>query len=230
MRSVKHLWKHLAICAIALSVAYASGCTYYMPAAVSSTSIGNQGEVPVKVVSGRSEASYFLAFGPFGDDSLLAALEDARSKGDGDTLANVFVDRKLFCVPHCGFALYTSIETKVTGTLVKYQDARSSQFQKPVAQPPIAGNSQSAVAVLATELAYKQLAEAFRQGPATAKSLFASFGGPTKDQLRKVVLSKFNRTSALSWRVQHLPSTPDDEKPFLNWFLTANTDYKVERN
>ena len=100
-------WTQLMACTMATMVLSLSGCTYYMPAAVSSTSIGNQGEIPVKVVSGRSEASYFLVFGPFGDDSLQAALEDARRQGDGDTLANVFVDRKLFCIPTCSWSLYT---------------------------------------------------------------------------------------------------------------------------
>lgn len=40
--------------AIPLTLFGASGCTYYMPVAVSSSSIGNKGEIPVKVVSGRS--------------------------------------------------------------------------------------------------------------------------------------------------------------------------------
>ena len=53
-------WTQLMACTMATMVLSLSGCTYYMPTAVSSTSIGNQGEIPVKVVSGRSEASYFL--------------------------------------------------------------------------------------------------------------------------------------------------------------------------
>lgn len=230
MNEMNPCWKHFSAGAALLAMLYASGCTHYMPAAVSSTSIGGQGEVPVKVVTGRSKASYFLAFGPFGDDSLLAALEDARGKGDGDTLANVFVDRKLFCVPHCGFSLYTSVETEVTGTLVKYQDDRSSKFKNPAIQPSIADNSKDSVAVLATEIAYKQVAAAFAQSPQTAKSLFASYGSRTKEELRALVISKFDRTSALSWKIRHLSGTPENEKPFLNWFVSANTDYKVEGN
>lgn len=97
-----------------------SGCVHYMPAAVSSTSIGSKYEVPVRTVTGTSSAYYVLGLGPTGDDSLNAAIEDAKSQAPSDSIANVFVDRKLTCVPVCGFSLFKRIDTMVYGTLVKY--------------------------------------------------------------------------------------------------------------
>ena len=97
-----------------------SGCAHYMPAAISSTSIGSKYEVPVKTVTGTSSAYYVFGFGPTGDDSLNAAIEDAKSNAPSDSIANVFVDRKLTCFPVCGFSVFTRIDTMIYGTLVKY--------------------------------------------------------------------------------------------------------------
>lgn len=108
--------------AVLLAVSF-SGCVHYMPAAVSSTSIGSKYEVPVKTVIGTSSAYYVFGFGPTGDDSLAAAIEDAKSEAPSDSIANVFIDRKLTCFPVCGFSIFTRIDTIVYGTLVKYTDA-----------------------------------------------------------------------------------------------------------
>lgn len=197
-----------------------------MPAAVSSTSIGNQGEIPVKVVSGRSEASYVLFFGPFGDDSLLAALEDARSKGDGDTLANVFVDRKLFCFPVCGFSLYTSIETRITGTLVKYQDERSRLHQTSTGPGPIKSVDGGAKVNASAEEAYGQLLAAYGKDQSTAESVHTSFSFKTKDDLKDFVLTKRGKFSAMSWKIAIPENISDIEKRFLHWYLKTYTDYK----
>lgn len=224
-RKVDCSWTLLTSHALALMLLSFSGCTYYMPMAVSSTSIGNQGEIPVKVVSGRSEASYFLFFGPFGDDSLLAALEDARNKGDGDTLANVFIDRKLFCVPLCGFSLYTSIETRITGTLVKYHDERSRQFQKAATglNQNIEGGSK--INVVAEE-AYGQLLASFGKDQLEAEAVHNSFSNKTKNDLKDFVLTKRRKFTAMSWKIVLPENIPEIEKRFLHWYLKTYTDYK----
>jgi len=212
---------------LALMLLSFASCTYYMPVAVSSTSIGNQGEIPVKVVSGSSEASYFLVFGPFGDDSLLAALEDARSKGDGDTLANVFVDRKVFCIPFCGFPLYTSVETRITGTLVKYQDERSERFRNALSgQNSISYSGGGSRINLVAEEAYGQMLAAFGKDALTAESAHNSFSSKTKNDLKDFVLTKRGRFSATSWKIALPENIPEVEKRFLHWFLKTYTDYK----
>lgn len=201
-----------------------SACTYYMPMTVSSTSIGNQSEVPVKVVSGRSEASYFLIFGPFGDDSLQAALEDARRQGDGDTLANVFVDRKLFCVPTCGWSLYTAVETRVTGTLVKYQDERSRQFVKAPEKVVLIPNSTKLD--IAAEAAYNQLLMSFGEDQLAAEAVFESFSGQTRNDLKQFVLTKRGNGSAWNWKLAVPADASGNEKRFLYWYVKNYTEYK----
>jgi hypothetical protein len=89
--------------------------------AVSSAPLGPK-EHPVAIVSGQSSAYYFLGMGPTGDDSIQAAVEDAKQQKNSDTIMNVFVDRKLFCFPVCGFSLVTQVTTRIYGTLVKYDD------------------------------------------------------------------------------------------------------------
>ncbi len=221
---VQH-WAKLMSCAMAVMQLSITGCTYYMPVAVSSTSIGNQGEIPVKVVSGSSEASTFLfIFGPFGDASLQAALEDARRQGDGDTLANVFVDRILFCFPACFLPIYSSVETRITGTLVKYQDDRSRQFQNaPAAQAPIADNSTTNIAA---KSAYEQLYAAFNTDELSAEALYTSFGGKTKNELKRFVIAKLGASGG-NWKLVVPVDTSESEKNFLKWFVTTHTDYKL---
>lgn len=213
------------VSAILLTLFGASGCTYYMPAAVSSSSVGNKGEIPVKVVSGLSRASYFLFFGPFGDDSLQAALEDARHGGNGDTLANVFVDRKLFCVPLCEFPLYKSVETKITGTLVKYQDERSSQFQKaPEVVPPIPTRSKTDISA---ETAYSQLFAAFNDDDeVAAQAVYNAFSGETQNALRQYVFTTRGKGTAWSWKFTIAANMLENEKRFLRWYVRSCTDYK----
>ncbi|HAF95886.1 MAG: hypothetical protein A2021_06600 [Elusimicrobia bacterium GWF2_52_66] len=108
-----------------------------MPAAVSSTSIGSKYETPVRTVTGTSSAYYIFGLGPTGDDSLNAAIEDAKSQAPSDSIANVFVDRKLICIPVCGFSIFTRIDTMVYGTLVKYanEDGTPLENSSPLSIP-----------------------------------------------------------------------------------------------
>lgn len=211
-------------CAMAAMLISVSGCTHYMPAAVSSTSIGNHGEIPVKVVSGSSSANSFLFFGPFGDASLQAALEDARSQGDGDTIANVFVDRILFCFPACFLPIYSSVETRITGTLVKYQDERALPFQKPVAkQQLIADGSQKNIP---PQVAYDQLLAAFGQDQLTAEAVHNAYSGQTRSNLRHFVITKRGDDSSWNWKLKIPAHASENEKRFLNWYVKAYTSYK----
>ena|GEM_PF-6567264 len=97
-----------------------SGCSFYHPIAVSSTGIGGQYERPSGMASGKAARWYFFpcyALCSSGDDSMQAAVADAMSGKTGETLANVFAERKT--TVYIPFLLAKS-EISVTGTMVKY--------------------------------------------------------------------------------------------------------------
>ena len=96
-----------------------ASCVHYQPVAVSSTSLGGEREEPVATVTGTSAATYVFGI-PSGDDSLAAAIRDARQQAPSDSMVNVFVDRRMTCFPLCGFPLVVKVETMVYGTLVRY--------------------------------------------------------------------------------------------------------------
>ncbi len=57
---------------------------------------------------------------PVGEDSLMAAVKDALDGKVGDTLANIYVERKTVAFPFVFLPLVTRTEVVVMGTLVKY--------------------------------------------------------------------------------------------------------------
>jgi hypothetical protein len=100
-----------------------SGCAYYQPMGMSSTSIGSQYERPSGMAEGRASSWHFFpcyALCRAGDDSLTAAVNNALDGKVGDTLANVYVERKTIAFPHIYFPLVVRTEVVVMGTLVKY--------------------------------------------------------------------------------------------------------------
>jgi len=101
-----------------------------MPAAVSSTSVGSDYERPVKTVTGMSSAYYLFGLGPEGDDSLNAAIADAMSYAKSDSIANVFVDRRIIGFPTLYFPIVMRIDTIVFGTLVKYTDKQGNDIEQ----------------------------------------------------------------------------------------------------
>jgi len=119
---------------VPLFALFLSGCIHYMPGAVSSTSIGSTYEIPVKTVTGTSSAEYLFGFRQTGDDSLNAAIENAKSQAPSDSIANIFVDRKITCIPFCCLPIYKKVDTYIYGTLVKYTKGEDapvvSQYSK----------------------------------------------------------------------------------------------------
>jgi len=106
------------------ALAFLTGCTVFVPPSpqMASTIIPNT--TIVGVVDGESSAYYILGMGPFGDNSLKAAIKDALSKRGGDALTNVAIDQtfKYFGIgpslPAANFGF--SVKTKVYGTAVRY--------------------------------------------------------------------------------------------------------------
>ena len=94
-----------------------AGCTIFMPAPpqMASTEISPNVQI-VGTVEGEARSSYVFGFGPFGENSLRAAIQDALSKRGGDALINVSIDQATTNV----FGVYTVRRTMVMGTAVKF--------------------------------------------------------------------------------------------------------------
>lgn len=103
------------------------GCVHYYPSTISTTSLHGKYEKPVRVISGESHAFYILGMGPIGNDSLEAAIEDAQGDAPGDSMVNVFVDRKVLTFPFTYFPLITRITTNIRGTLIKYVEGNEQE-------------------------------------------------------------------------------------------------------
>jgi hypothetical protein len=112
-----------------------AGCSYTKPALVAPMALGPK-ETPVAIVHGSAGADYFFGFNVGGEDTLAAAIEDAKlhSPFKGDTLANVFVDQSIACFPACSFPIIESVAVHVTGTLIKYEGM-------PAPVPAVSGRS-----------------------------------------------------------------------------------------
>lgn len=116
-------------------IALLTSCTYHRPALIAQANIGPK-EIAVGVTKGESSAFYVLFFGPFGDNSLAAAVEDAKAKANADTLLNVFVDRQTFFIP----LIYTRVTTVIYGTLVSYNPPLTKQDSLRSEQAPFNAN------------------------------------------------------------------------------------------
>lgn len=94
-----------------------AGCTFYMPAPpqMSSTQISPDVEV-VGTVEGEARSVTVMGFGPYGDNSLRSAIQDALSKRGGDALINVSVDQATTSF----MFFYTARRTMVMGTAVRF--------------------------------------------------------------------------------------------------------------
>ncbi|HAF96651.1 MAG: hypothetical protein A2X34_08570 [Elusimicrobia bacterium GWC2_51_8] len=106
-----------------LPILFLTGCAYYQPIGISSTSIGSQYERPSGMAEGVSRRwLFFPCYNacPVGEDSLKGAIADALDGQVGDTLANVYAERRIIAFPHIYFPLIVRSDIIVTGTLVKY--------------------------------------------------------------------------------------------------------------
>lgn len=81
-------------------------------------------EKPIGIVTGTSSATYLLGFRIEGEDSLNAAVKDARmqAKVPKSTMANVFVDRYIFYFPAIWLPIYMESKTTIFGTLIAYEE------------------------------------------------------------------------------------------------------------
>lgn len=102
-----------------------TGCTVFVPPPPQMASSSIPNSEAVGTVDGESRAYYVLGMGPFGDNSLKAAIKDSLSKRGGDALTNVAVDQ---VITYFGlgpslpmYNLGFSVKTKVFGTAVRYK-------------------------------------------------------------------------------------------------------------
>lgn len=216
----------LALLLILLS---AGGCVRYMPAGISSTSIGTKNEVPVKVTSGESSAVYVFFLGPFGNDSLEAAIENAKGKAQADSIANVFVDRKLTCYPFYPLCLITFIDTRVYGTLVKYKTDAGEElepmpgFTRDSSEQTIPATTEK---VPEPEILYGYLMANYLESPAAASRYYLGLRYQAKNIVRNYILEKKGKASSWNWRFKIDRALADDQKSLVEWFLKTYTDYK----
>jgi len=128
---------------LSVSVAFA-GCTTYFPHCISTTQLADQMDI-IGAVSGESRSTYIFIVGPFGEDSLKAAVADALAKSGGDALVNVTVDLGVTTFPFpemitnalesTGYyrSLYRSNHTYVYGIAVRYKKKDGGGAKAPAA-------------------------------------------------------------------------------------------------
>ena len=110
---------------IMLAALALAGCTVFVPTPPHMSSTAIPGSEIVGVVEGESRAYYIFGIGPFGDNSLKAAIKDALSKRGGDTITNVAIDQVTTyfgagpALPQYNLGL--SVRTKVYGTAIRYK-------------------------------------------------------------------------------------------------------------
>ncbi|MCX5792649.1 MAG: hypothetical protein NTY45_10645 [Elusimicrobia bacterium] len=108
---------------ICIPILFLSGCAYYQPIGISSSSVGSQYERPSGIAEGVSRRwSFFPCYNacPIGDDSLKSAMNNALAGKAGDALVNVYAERKTVAFPHIYFPLIIRSDVVITGTVVKY--------------------------------------------------------------------------------------------------------------
>ena len=107
---------------VSVLAAALSSCIVNKSGFASSASLGDALlEKPVGTGSGASSATYILGFiGPFGDDSLEAAVKDATGNDSTESMVNVFVDRKITVYPFFFLPIVRVDSTNIYGTVVQY--------------------------------------------------------------------------------------------------------------
>lgn len=189
------------------------GCVYNGMVHVSSSPVG-ENEVPVKTASGSSSAFYILIFGPFGDASVNAAVEDALSKGTADTIMNVFVDRSATVFPVSFLPLVTIISTDVFGTLIRYGNEEFEHHDSEgVANKKYERlrNAQEQKALEEQQAAQLQRDRAIVAMPVGAKILVEFMNGTQHEFILQKAIVRFDKVAGL--RVRREESSSSFEIP-----------------
>lgn len=116
--------------ALSIFLPFISGCSYTKPVMLAPMQLGPKEHVKA-IGRGESSAEYIFGIRIDGDDSLAEAVLNAgeKSKIPHSTMANVFVDRHLFCVPACWLPIYMESKTSVYGTMIVYDIEQSEDLR-----------------------------------------------------------------------------------------------------
>lgn len=208
--------------AAALAALGAAGCTERLPAPGVEPALGGALDVPLEVVTGRSSAWRLLAGPAFGDDSVDAALVDARRKGDlqADGIRLDSAERGVFCLPFCAFPLLSYIRTTVTATLVhsprvkdKPSPPKPSSESLAIGEPP------------PTAPLEERLEHLYSQDPSAAESFFASLDPDTRAELVAYVVAERGQKDLSGDGYQLSAGLTADQRRFVLWFVGRFTTY-----
>ena len=200
-----------------------AGCVHVLPAPDVEHPLGTTTDVPVGVVTGHSSSFEILKLKRWGDDSLEAALADARRKGgpDADGIAAASAERKLICFPLCWFPLVRSVQTTATATLLRLGRDRTTAPARDHEQKLEVGERPTASALLT------RLEHLYAESPTAARAFYDSLSGPQRDDLRDEVLGSRGVASAYGTTFRPAKGSPPEERKFLEWFVGGFTTYTL---
>lgn len=190
-----------------------AACVHQLPAPHFERPLGSTTDVPVGVVTGKSASFEIIKLKRWGDDSVEAALADARKKSklDSDGIAPASAERKLVCFPMCWFPLVRSVRTTATATLLRLGRDRSS-----------APARERAWTLL------DRLEHLYEESPTAAQAFYDSLSAGQRDELRDEVLASRGLLSAHGRRFRPAADASPQRLKFLEWFVESFTTYTLE--
>ena len=215
------------LCAL-LALGVLSGCTAHQPIAISSTSLGPEQETVIGVVQGRGSKFYFLFFAgvaPFGvgDDTFQAAFQNAVTKVKADSLVNIFADRRCTYTPHPLLPIFTSCETILTGTAIRYK-----AIDRAIARPDDSPQQAATLALqgLTAEQLYGKLFVLFQSEKDRVVPTVHSLGWESQKALENFVLYRKGNPWLSSWKFEMADNVVGAEAHFVEFFVRQFTHYK----
>lgn len=197
------------------------GCVHQLPAPHVAPRLGSTLDVPIGVVTGRSSSLEIMKLGLWGDDSVEAALADARRRGsrDADGIELTAAERRVICFPACAWPLVRSVRTLATANLTRVARGLSAPESERSAPALEVGKAPSTQALL------ERLEHLYARSPQAAAELHDSLSARGRDELRDEVLSRRGVLSehGRSFRV---PKDADERRrAFLRWYVGSFTTY-----
>jgi hypothetical protein len=200
-----------------------AGCaTYSTKSTLDATAVGMRGAVPDGFASGATTATWMFGLGPFGSEDPQKAIDRARGQRLETTLTDVTVERRVTCVPGCGFAMFKSVRVVVSGSLVKptgYKD------------PPRPPAKEEGISWRAPEPSPANLTERlvsyYKTDPADAQVFYESLKPETRAEITRYVLSGMGLSPAHGDEFRARESSSKDECRFLKWYLHEHTTYRL---
>lgn len=136
-------------------------------------------------------------------------------------MMNVFVDRKVLCIPICALPLFVDVETSITGTLIKYRDIRGGTNVAPTDAAELPQPLESD----APEITYGKLLENFARGRERGEEFHTSLPAKNKAELKDYVIRQKGNGSGWNWKLRFESAMTATEREMLEWYVKSFTDY-----